>query len=156
MSWSRNSERYKRLDSDHKICSHFSLQEATEWGQTRERKRFFEIDLHLTLFFIYYTSLFLYFTHLFSISMPKDDKIEVEGKVLKSLPWAIFEVELPEAFSNMVIRAYVGGKMQKNRIQLIPGDTVTIELTPYDLTRGRITFRKPNANAPVYVPKNKR
>ena len=84
--------------------------------------------------------------------MPKDDKIEVEGKVLKALPWAIFEVELPEAFSNMVIRAYVSGKMQKNRIQLIPGDTVTIELTPYDLTRGRITFRKPNANAPVYVP----
>ena len=45
--------------SDHKICSHFSLQEATDRGETRERKRFFEIDLHLTLFFIYYTSLFL-------------------------------------------------------------------------------------------------
>ncbi len=84
--------------------------------------------------------------------MPKDDKIEVEGKVLKALPWAIFEVELPEAFSNMVIRAYVWGKMQKNRIRLIPGDTVTVELTPYDLTRGRITFRKPNANAPVRIP----
>ena len=92
------------------------------------------------------------FTPLFYIL----HKIEVEGKVLKSLPWAIFEVELPEAFSNMVIRAYVGGKMQKNMIRLIPGDTVTVELTPYDLTRGRITFRKPNANAPVYNPNNSR
>jgi translation initiation factor IF-1 len=80
--------------------------------------------------------------------MPKDDKIEVEGKVLKSLPGAVFEVELPEAFSNMIIRAYVGGKMQKHMIRLIPGDTVMVELTPYDLTKGRITFRKPNANAP--------
>jgi translation initiation factor IF-1 len=52
--------------------------------------------------------------------MPKDDKIEVEGKVLKALPGAIFEVELPEDFSNMVIRAYVSGKMQKNLIRLIP------------------------------------
>lgn len=67
--------------------------------------------------------------------MPKDDKIEVEGKVLKALPGAIFEVELPQEFSNMVIRAYVGGKMQRNLIRLIPGDTVMVELTPYDLTR---------------------
>ena len=81
--------------------------------------------------------------------MPKDDKIEVEGKVLKTLPGAIFEVQLPEEFSNMVIRAYVSGKMQKNLIRLIPWDTVMVELTPYDLTRGRITFRKPNANAPI-------
>lgn len=56
----------------------------------------------------------------------------------------------------MVIRAYVSGKMQKNMIRLIPGDTVTVELTPYDLSRGRITFRKPNANAPVYNPNNRR
>ncbi len=80
--------------------------------------------------------------------MPKDDKIEVEGKILKSLPGAIFEVELPEEFSHMVIKAYVSGKMQKHLIRLIPGDTVTVELTPYDLSRGRITFRKANANAP--------
>ncbi len=86
--------------------------------------------------------------------MPKDDKIEVEGKVLKALPGAIFEVQLPEAFSNMVIRAYVSGKMQKNLIRLIPGDTVVVELTPYDLTRGRIVFRKPNANAPQRPPQN--
>ncbi|MBC7498463.1 translation initiation factor IF-1 [Candidatus Gracilibacteria bacterium] len=84
--------------------------------------------------------------------MSKDDKIEVEGKILKSLPGAIFEVQLPEEFSNMVIRAYVSGKMQKHLIRLIPGDTVTVELTPYDLSRGRITFRKPNANAPVRTP----
>ena len=81
--------------------------------------------------------------------MSKDDKIEVEGKILKSLPGAIFEVELPEQFSNMVIRAYVSGKMQKHLIRLIPGDTVTVELTPYDLSRGRITFRKVNQNAPT-------
>ncbi len=53
----------------------------------------------------------------------------------------------------MVIRAYVSGKMQKHMIRLIPGDTVTVELTPYDLSRGRITFRKPNANAPRPVDK---
>ena len=58
--------------------------------------------------------------------MPKDDKIEVEGKVLKSLPGAIFEVELPEAFSNMVIRAYVSGKMQKNLIRLIPKSVISV------------------------------
>lgn len=88
--------------------------------------------------------------------MSKDDKIEVEGKILKSLPGAIFEVELPEEFAGMVIKAYVGGKMQKHMIRLIPGDTVTVELTPYDLTRGRITFRKPNANAPQRPPQNAR
>jgi translation initiation factor IF-1 len=54
----------------------------------------------------------------------------------------------------MVIRAYVSGKMQKNLIRLIPWDTVMVELTPYDLSRGRITFRKPNANAPVRTPQN--
>jgi translation initiation factor IF-1 len=52
--------------------------------------------------------------------MSKDDKIEVEGKILKSLPGAIFEVQLPEEFSNMIIRAYVSGKMQKHLIRLIP------------------------------------
>jgi translation initiation factor IF-1 len=76
--------------------------------------------------------------------MPKEDKIEVEWVVLKSLPWAVFEVQLPENFNNMVIRAYVSWKMQKHLIRLIPWDTVTVELTPYDLTRGRITFRKPS------------
>lgn len=76
--------------------------------------------------------------------MPKDDKIEVEGIVLKALPWAIFEVQLPESFSNMVIRAYVSGKMQKHMIRLIPWDNVVVELTPYDLSRWRITFRKPS------------
>lgn len=85
-------------------------------------------------------------------NMSKDDKIEVEGKILKSLPGAIFEVQLPEEFSNMIIRAYVSGKMQKHLIRLIPWDTVTVELTPYDLSRGRITFRKPNANAPQRTP----
>mgnify|MGYP003418349523 FL=1 len=53
-------------------------------------------------------------------NMSKDDKIEVEGKILKSLPGAIFEVQLPEEFSNMIIRAYVSGKMQKHLIRLIP------------------------------------
>ncbi len=52
--------------------------------------------------------------------MSNDDKIEVDGKVLKSLPGARFEVELPEEFAGMVIRAYVGGKMKKYSIRLIP------------------------------------
>ncbi len=76
--------------------------------------------LHNALFFIYYTSYFFQSQDESPIPMPKDDKIEVEGKVLKSLPGAIFEVELPQEFSNMVIRAYVSGKMQKHLIRLIP------------------------------------
>ena len=70
--------------------------------------------------------------------MSKSDLIEVEGVVLKSLPNAMFEVELPNGHK---ITAHVSGKMRMNYIRIYPGDKVTIELSPYDLTKGRITWR---------------
>ena len=70
--------------------------------------------------------------------MSKQDVIEVEGKVLESLPNAMFRVELENGH---VVLAHVSGKIRMNFIRILPGDKVTIELTPYDLTRGRITYR---------------
>ena len=70
--------------------------------------------------------------------MSKQDVIEVEGKVLEALPNAMFQVELENGH---VVLAHVSGKMRMNFIRILPGDKVTIELTPYDLTRGRITYR---------------
>ena len=70
--------------------------------------------------------------------MSKSDLIEVEGVVLKSLPNAVFEVELPNRHK---ITAHVSGKMRMNYIRIYPGDKVTLELSPYDLTKGRITWR---------------
>ena len=70
--------------------------------------------------------------------MSKSDLIEVEGVVTKSLPNAVFEVELPNGHK---ITAHVSGKMRMNYIRIYPGDKVTLELSPYDLTKGRITWR---------------
>ena len=70
--------------------------------------------------------------------MPKSDNIEVEGTVIEALPNAVFQVELPNGHS---IMAHISGKMRMNFIRIYPGDKVTIELSPYDLTRGRITWR---------------
>lgn len=70
--------------------------------------------------------------------MSKQDVIEVEGKVLEALPNAMFQVELENGH---VVLAHVSGKIRMNLIRILPGDKVTIELTPYDLTRGRITYR---------------
>lgn len=70
--------------------------------------------------------------------MSKQDVIEVEGKVLEALPNAMFKVELENGH---VVLAHVSGKIRMNFIRILPGDKVTIELTPYDLTRGRITYR---------------
>ena len=70
--------------------------------------------------------------------MSKADVIEVEGKVLEALPNAMFKVELENGH---VVLAHVSGKIRMNFIRILPGDKVTIELTPYDLTRGRITYR---------------
>lgn len=70
--------------------------------------------------------------------MLKQDVIEVEGKVLEALPNAMFQVELENGH---VVLAHVSGKIRMNFIRILPGDKVTIELTPYDLTRGRITYR---------------
>ena len=70
--------------------------------------------------------------------MSKQDVIEVEGKVLEALPNAMFKVELENGH---VVLAHVSGKIRMIFIRILPGDKVTIELTPYDLTRGRITYR---------------
>ncbi len=69
----------------------------------------------------------------------KEDKIEVEGKVIEVLKGSDYLVELQNGFT---VKAYVSGKMRVNMIRILPGDTVTIELSPYDLTRGRITWNK--------------
>ena len=73
--------------------------------------------------------------------MSKSDVIEVDGVVTESYPNAMFEVQLPNGHK---ILAHVSGKMRMNYIRIYPGDKVTIELSPYDLTRGRITWRSKN------------
>ena len=70
--------------------------------------------------------------------MAKDDVIEVEGTVEEALPNAMFKVALPNGHTVM---AHISGKMRMNYIRIYPGDKVTLELSPYDLTRGRITWR---------------
>jgi len=70
--------------------------------------------------------------------MAKKDNIEVEGEVMESLPNAMFRVELPNKHE---VLAHVSGKMRMHFIRVLPGDKVLVELSPYDLTRGRITFR---------------
>ncbi len=69
--------------------------------------------------------------------MSKEDVIEVEGTVVEALPNAMFQVELENGH---VVLAHVSGKMRMNFIRILPGDKVTMELTPYDLNRGRITI----------------
>lgn len=71
--------------------------------------------------------------------MAKDDVIEVEGKVLEVIPGGSFKVQLQNGHT---IVAHVSGKIRMNYIRISPGDNVMIELSPYDLTRGRITYRK--------------
>ena len=70
--------------------------------------------------------------------MPKEGSIEFQGGVLELLPNAMFKVKLQ---NDHEILAHSSGKMRKNRIRVLAGDKVTVEMTPYDLTKGRITFR---------------
>ncbi len=70
--------------------------------------------------------------------MPKEEPIIVEGDVIETLPNAMFKVELEN--KHMVL-AHISGKMRMHFIKILPGDKVTVELSPYDLTRGRITYR---------------
>ncbi len=70
--------------------------------------------------------------------MSKEDVIELEGKVVEVLPNATFKVELP---NGKVILAHISGKLRMNYIRILQGDAVTVEISPYDLTRGRITWR---------------
>lgn len=70
--------------------------------------------------------------------MVKEEAIEVEGRVVEPLPNAMFRVELENGHK---ILAHISGKMRMHFIKILPGDKVTVELSPYDLTRGRITYR---------------
>lgn len=68
----------------------------------------------------------------------KEETIEVEGKVIETLPNAMFRVELTNGH---ILLAHISGKMRMHYIRILPGDRVTVELSPYDLNRGRITYR---------------
>ncbi len=70
--------------------------------------------------------------------LPKEESIEVEGVVVESLPNALFRVELENGHK---ILAHISGKMRMHYIRILPGDKVTVDMSPYDLTRGRITYR---------------
>ena len=70
--------------------------------------------------------------------MAKEDTIEMQGKVIEVLPNTVFRVQLE---NDHVITAHISGKMRKNYIRIMNGDNVTVELSPYDLSKGRITFR---------------
>ena len=71
--------------------------------------------------------------------MSKQDLLEFKGKVIDLLPNAMFRVQL--AGNNKIVIAHTAGKLRKNRIRVLQGDNVTVEVTPYDLTKGRIIFR---------------
>ena len=70
--------------------------------------------------------------------MSKEDSIEMQGTVLDTLPNTMFRVELENGH---VVNAHISGKMRKNYIRILTGDKVTVEMTPYDLSKGRIVFR---------------
>ena len=71
--------------------------------------------------------------------MPKEEAIQVEGRVLETLPNAMFRVDLENGHK---VLAHISGKMRMHFIKILPGDKVTVELSPYDLSRGRIIFRE--------------
>jgi len=71
--------------------------------------------------------------------MAKEDHIEMEGKVIETLPNTTFRVQLDNGH---IITAHISGKMRKNYIRILTGDRVKVEMTPYDLSKGRITFRQ--------------
>ena len=70
--------------------------------------------------------------------MPKDDMIELEGVVIEALPNTTFKVDIGNGH---IIQAHISGKLRMNFIRILPGDKVTVQMSPYDLTRGRITWR---------------
>jgi translation initiation factor IF-1 len=79
-----------------------------------------------------------YHRRLKTLAKPKEDAIVLEGTVLEPLPNAMFRVELDNGHN---VLAHISGKMRMHYIRILPGDRVQVELTPYDLTRGRITYR---------------
>lgn len=82
-----------------------------------------------------------YYLHCFNLGrfMAKEEQIEMSGVVIDTLPNTMFRVELE---GGHIITAHISGKMRKNYIRILRGDKVRVELTPYDLTKGRITFRE--------------
>ncbi|HDN27302.1 MAG TPA: translation initiation factor IF-1 [Thioploca sp.] len=70
--------------------------------------------------------------------MPKEDSLEMEGRVVETLPNTMFRVKLENGH---VVMAHISGRMRKHYIRILTGDKVTVQLTPYDLTKGRITYR---------------
>lgn len=71
--------------------------------------------------------------------MAKEDQIEMEGTIIETLPNTMFRVELDNGH---IVTAHISGKMRKNYIRILTGDRVTVEMTPYDLSKGRITYRE--------------
>ena len=82
--------------------------------------------------------------------LAKEELIEMEGVVNEVLPNTIFRVTLTNGHA---ITAYASGKVRKHRIRILAGDRVTLEMSPYDLTRGRISFRHKDVNAPAIAPR---
>lgn len=78
--------------------------------------------------------------------MAKEDQIEMEGTVVETLPNTMFRVQLENGH---VVIAHISGKMRKNYIRILKGDKVTVQLTPYDLTKGRISFRSRDGKQPA-------
>lgn len=78
------------------------------------------------------------FSNHYSLLMAKEESIEMQGTVLETLPNTTFKVELENGH---IVMAHISGKMRKNYIRILTGDKVTVQITPYDLTKGRITFR---------------
>jgi len=83
----------------------------------------------------------VYFSKEVYNGLAKQDLIEMEGTVTESLPNAMFRVDLDNGFN---VLAHISGKIRRNYIKILPGDRVKVELTPYDLTKGRITYRLKN------------
>jgi translation initiation factor IF-1 len=77
--------------------------------------------------------------------MAKEDQIEMEGTVIDALPNTMFRVQLENGH---IVLAHISGKMRKNYIRILKGDKVTVEMTPYDLSKGRITFRHKEGGPP--------
>lgn len=81
--------------------------------------------------------------------MAKEEQIEMEGTVIDALPNTMFRVQLENGH---IVLAHISGKMRKNYIRILKGDKVTVEMTPYDLTKGRITFRHKEGGGGKPVP----
>jgi len=85
--------------------------------------------------------------------MAKEDNIEFEGEVVDTLPNTTFRVKLENGH---IVTAHISGKMRKNYIRILTGDKVKVEMTPYDLTKGRVVYRERGAGAPVGQQRNRR